>query len=120
MAGFIGEIPEELTEAALIDGCSRWSSFLKVILPLVGPGLAASGIFAFLTSWNEFAIASVITRTIKSKTFPVGLFDFTGEFVSDWRGMCAMSVLMLIPAIVFVIAVQRQLVKGLTLGALKG
>lgn len=120
MSGFIGEIPDELTEAALIDGCSRWTAFLRVIIPLVGPGLAASGIFAFLTSWNEFAIASILTRTIASKTFPVGLFDFTAEFVSDWRGMCAMSVLMLIPAIVFVIAVQRQLVRGLTLGAIKG
>ncbi len=120
MAGFIGEIPDELTEAALIDGCSRWTAFLRVVIPLVGPGLAASGIFAFLTSWNEFAIASILTRTIASKTFPVGLFDFTAEFVSDWRGMCAMSVLMLIPAIVFVVAVQRQLVRGLTLGAIKG
>jgi len=120
MSGFIGEIPQELSEAALIDGCSRWSSFNKIELPLVGPGLAASGIFAFLTSWNEFAIASVITRTTASKTFPVGLFDFTAEFVSDWRGMCAMSVLMLIPAVIFVILVQRQLVRGLTLGAIKG
>jgi len=120
MSGFIGEIPDELTEAALIDGCSRWTAFLRVVIPLVGPGLAASGIFAFLTSWNEFAIASIITRTTASKTFPVGLFDFTAEFVSDWRGMCAMSVLMLIPAVIFVIAVQRQLVRGLTLGAIKG
>lgn len=120
MTGFIGEIPDELTEAALIDGCSRWSAFLRVVVPLVGPGLAASGIFAFLTSWNEFAIASVLTRTTASKTFPVGLFDFTAEFVSDWRGMCAMSVIMLIPAIIFVITVQRHLVRGLTLGAIKG
>jgi multiple sugar transport system permease protein len=120
MAGFIGEIPDELTEAALIDGCSRWTAFLRVVVPLVGPGLAASGIFAFLTSWNEFAIASVLTRTTASKTFPVGLFDFTAEFVSDWRGMCAMSVIMLIPAIIFVIIVQRHLVRGLTLGAIKG
>jgi multiple sugar transport system permease protein len=120
MTGFIGEIPDELTEAALIDGCSRWSAFLRVVVPLVGPGLAASGIFAFLTSWNEFAIASVLTRTTASKTFPVGLFDFTAEFVSDWRGMCARSVIMLIPAIIFVITVQRHLVRGLTLGAIKG
>jgi len=120
MTGFFGEIPKELNDAAFIDGCSRWGAFLKVNLPLILPGLGASGIFAFLTSWNEFAIASVITRTTASKTFPVGLFDFTGEFVSDWRGMCAMSAIMLIPAIIFVILVQRNLVKGLTLGAVKG
>jgi len=120
MTGFIGEIPEALNDAALIDGCSKWGAFLRIELPLVGPGLAASGIFAFLTSWNEFAIASVLTRTTASKTFPVGLFDFTGEFVSDWRGMCAMSVIMLVPAVIFVIVVQRQLLRGLTLGAVKG
>jgi multiple sugar transport system permease protein len=120
MAGFFGEIPSDLNDAAFIDGCSRWGAFLKINLPLISPGLAASGIFAFLTSWNEFAIASVITRTTASKTFPVGLYDFTAEFVSDWRGMCAMSVIMLVPAIIFVILVQRNLVKGLTLGAVKG
>ena len=120
MSGFIGEIPNELSEAAMIDGCSKWESFIRVELPLVGPGLAASGIFAFLASWNEFAIANIITQTTASKTFPVGLFDFTGAFVSDWRGMCAMSVIMLIPAIIFVITVQKHLVRGLTLGALKG
>lgn len=119
MTGFFGEIPKELNDAAFIDGCSRWGAFLRVNLPLILPGLAASGIFAFLTSWNEFAMASVISRTTASKTFPVGLFDFTAEFVSDWRGMCAMSVIMLIPAVIFVIAVQRNLVKGLTLGAIK-
>ncbi len=119
MTGFFGEIPKELNDAAFIDGCSRWGAFLRVNLPLILPGLAASGIFAFLTSWNEFAVASVISRTTASKTFPVGLFDFTAEFVSDWRGMCAMSVIMLIPAVIFVMAVQRNLVKGLTLGAIK-
>jgi len=120
MTGFFGEIPKDLNDAAYIDGCSKWGAFLKINLPLIAPGLGASGIFAFLASWNEFAIASVITRTTASKTFPVGLFDFTAEFVSDWRGMCAMSVIMLIPAVIFVILVQRNLVKGLTLGAIKG
>lgn len=120
MTGFFDEIPIELNEAAYIDGCSKWGAFLKINLPLISPGLAASGIFAFLASWNEFAIASVITRTTASKTFPIGLFDFTAEFVSDWRGMCAMSVIMLIPAVIFVILVQRNLIKGLTLGAIKG
>lgn len=119
MTGFFGEIPKEINDAAFIDGCSRWGAFLRVNLPLILPGLSASGIFAFLTSWNEFAVASVISRTTASKTFPVGLFDFTAEFVSDWRGMTAMSVLMLVPAVIFVMAVQRNLVKGLTLGAIK-
>jgi multiple sugar transport system permease protein len=120
MDGFFRAIPEELDDAARIDGCSQWGAFVRVDLPLALPGAAAAGIFAFLTSWNEFALASVITRTPASRTFPPGLFEFTGQFVSDWRGMCAMSVMMLIPAVIFVALVQRQLMEGLTSGATKG
>lgn len=119
MQGFFKDIPVTLDEAAQIDGCSRWQAFMKINLPLTLPGLAASGIFAFLTSWNEFQIASVITRTPNSKTFPVGLYDFTQQFTMDWRGMCAMSVVMLIPAVVFVLITQKQLIRGLTFGAFK-
>jgi multiple sugar transport system permease protein len=120
MDGFFRAIPKELDEAARIDGCSAWTAFLRIDLPLALPGAAASGIFAFLTSWNEFALANVITRTPASRTFPPALFEFTGQFVSDWRGMTAMSVLMLIPAVIFVALVQRQLMEGLTSGATKG
>jgi multiple sugar transport system permease protein len=120
MDGFFRAIPEDLDEAALIDGCSRWTSFLRVDLPLALPGVAASGIFAFLTCWNEFALATVITRTPASRTFPPALYEFTGSFVSDWRGMTAMSVMMLIPAVIFVALVQKQLVQGLSAGAIKG
>ena len=120
MDGFFRAIPEELDDAAMIDGCSHWTAFLRVDLPLALPGVAASGIFAFLTTWNEFALASVITRTPASRTFPPALFEFTGQYVSDWRGMCAMSVMMLIPAVIFVALVQRQLMEGLTSGAMKG
>jgi multiple sugar transport system permease protein len=120
MDGFFRAIPEELDDAARIDGCSHWGAFVRVDLPLALPGAAASGIFAFLTTWNEFALASVITRTPASRTFPPALFEFTGQFVSDWRGMCAMSVMMLIPAVIFVALVQRQLMEGLTTGAMKG
>lgn len=120
MDGFFRAIPKELDEAARIDGCSLWQAFLNISLPLALPGVAAAGIFAFLTSWNEFALASIITRTPASRTFPPALFEFTGQFVSDWRGMTAMSVLMLIPAVVFVSLVQRQLLEGLTAGATKG
>lgn len=120
MDGFFRAIPDELSEAAMVDGCSRWTALFFVDLPLALPGMAASGIFAFLTSWNEFALSSVITRTPASRTFPPGLYEFTGQFVSDWRGMCAMSVIMLVPAVIFVSLVQRQLMEGLTSGAMKG
>jgi multiple sugar transport system permease protein len=120
MDGFFRAIPQELDEAARIDGCSAWGAFLRVDMPLALPGAAAAGIFSFLTSWNEFALSSVITRTPASRTFPPALFEFTGQFVSDWRGMTAMSVLMLIPAVIFVALIQRQLLEGLTSGATKG
>ena len=120
MDSFFRTIPEELAEAAMIDGSTRWGSFLRIELPLTLPGVAASAIFAFLTAWNEYALASVITRTTQSRTFPPGLFELTGQFVSDWRGMCAMATMMLLPAVVFVALVQRQLMAGLTAGAVKG
>jgi multiple sugar transport system permease protein len=120
MDGFFRAIPEELDDAARIDGCSYWGAFWRVALPLALPGAAAASIFAFLTCWNEFALASVITRTPNSRTFPPALFEFTGQFVSDWRGMTAMAVLMLIPAVIFVAIIQRQLMEGLTSGATKG
>src|SRR6266511_3966178 len=120
MDGFFREIPAELSESALIDGCSHWQAFRLINLPLALPGMAASAIFAFLAAWNEFQLASVLTRTTNSKTAPVGLFDFTGQFTIDWRGMAAMSVVMMLPAVLFVLLVQRNLVRGLTLGATKG
>ena len=120
MDGFFRQIPKELDEAAYIDGCGHWSAFWRIDLPLALPGMAAAAIFAFLAAWNEYQIASLITKTPASKTFPVGLYDFTTQFTVDWRGMTAMSVLMILPAIVFVIFTQRKLTEGLTFGALKG
>lgn len=120
MDGFFRQIPKELDELAYIDGCGYWTAFWRIDLPLALPGVAAAGIFAFLASWNEYQLASLLTKTPKAKTFPVGLYDFTSQFTVDWRGMTAMSVLMIIPAIVFVILIQRRLTEGLTFGALKG
>ena len=120
MDGFFRQIPKELDEAAYIDGCNHWTAFWRIDLPLALPGMSAAAIFAFLAAWNEYQIASLITKTPASKTFPVGLYDFTTQFTVDWRGMTAMSVLMIIPAIVFVILTQRRLTEGITFGALKG
>lgn len=120
MDGFFRQIPKELDEAAYIDGCNHWTAFWRIDLPLALPGMAAASIFAFLASWNEYQLASLLTKTPAAKTFPVGLFDFTSQFTVDWRGMAAMSVLMMLPAIAFVILTQRRLTEGLTFGAIKG
>jgi len=119
MEGFFRGIPSSLDEAAYIDGCSYLQSFLFVDLPLALPGLIATAIFIFLWFWNEFPIALTLTRSLAAKTLPVGLYDFTAEFIVDWRGMCAMGTIMLIPAIVFTIFTQRHMVIGLTSGAIK-
>ncbi|WP_313523787.1 carbohydrate ABC transporter permease [Shinella sp.] len=118
--GFFRQVPKDLAEAAQIDGCTRWQAFWQVEFPLAGPGIASAGIFAFLTAWNEFALASQLTRSVTSKTLPVGLLDYTSEFTIDWRGMCALAVIMIIPALVLTFIVQKHLVSGLTSGAVKG
>jgi multiple sugar transport system permease protein len=118
--GFFRQVPKDLADAAQIDGCTRWQAFWQVEFPLAGPGIASAGIFAFLTSWNEFALASQLTRSVTSKTLPVGLLDYTSEFTIDWRGMCALAVIMIIPALVLTFIVQKHLVSGLTSGAVKG
>ncbi|MFK8083139.1 MAG: carbohydrate ABC transporter permease [Granulosicoccus sp.] len=118
--GFFRQVPRELAEAAEIDGCTRWQAFWKVEFPVARAGVASAAIFAFLTSWNEYALASQITRSVFSKTMPVGLLDFTSEFTINWGGMCALAVLMIIPALILTFIVQKHLISGLTFGGVKG
>ncbi|ENR94614.1 carbohydrate ABC transporter permease [Brucella abortus] len=118
--GFFRQVPKDLAEAAQIDGCTRWQAFWQVEFPLAGPGIASAGIFAFLTCWNEYALASQLTRSVNSKTLPVGLLDYTAEFTIDRRGMCALAVVMIVPALALTFVIQKHLVSGLTFGAVKG
>lgn len=118
--GFFRQIPLSLSEAAQVDGCTRWQAFWRIEFPLARSGIAAAGVFAFLTSWNEFALASQLTRSTSSKTLPVGLLDFTAQFTIDWAGMCAMAVIIIIPALILTFLVQRHLIAGLTFGGVKG
>jgi len=118
--GFFRQVPKELAEAAEIDGCTRWQAFWKVEFPVAKAGIASAAIFAFLTSWNEYALASQLTRSVFSKTMPVGLLDFTSEFTINWGGMCALAVLMIIPALILTFIVQKHLISGLTFGGIKG
>ncbi|SER46755.1 carbohydrate ABC transporter membrane protein 2, CUT1 family [Faunimonas pinastri] len=118
--GFFRQIPVDLSDAAQIDGCTRWQAFWKIEFPLARSGLASAAIFAFLTSWNEYALAAQITRTTNAKTMPVGLMDFTAQFTVDWAGMSAMAVLIIIPALILTFIVQKHLIAGLTFGGVKG
>lgn len=118
--GFFRQIPKEMNEAAQVDGCTRWQAFWKIEFPLARSGIASAGIFAFLTSWNEYALASQLTRSTDSKTLPVGLMDFTAQFTINWAGMCAMAVIIIVPALILTFLVQKHLIAGLTFGGVKG
>lgn len=113
-------IPYELEEAAMIDGCSRMDAVLYAVLPVAGPGLAAAGMFAFLQSWHEFVLASVLTRSGQSRTAPIALTEFASEFDVDWGATMAASVVLTVPLVIAFVALQRYLVNGLTGGAVKG
>lgn len=117
--GFFRQIPNELYQAAEIDGCTRWQAFWSVEFPLAKSGIASAGIFSFLTSWNEYALAAQLTRSTDTKTLPVGLMDFTAQFTIDWAGMCAMAVIIIVPALILTFIVQKHLIAGLTFGGVK-
>lgn len=118
--GFFMQIPRELNEAGRVDGCTPVQAFLLIELPLARTGIASAGIFAFLVSWNEYALASVLTRSTNSKTLPVGIMDYTAQFTFDWTGMCTMAVIIILPAVILTFIIQKHLISGLTLGGVKG
>jgi multiple sugar transport system permease protein len=120
MRGFFKELPRELEEAAMVDGDSRLGALVRVILPLVTPGLAATAVFCLIVSWNEFLLALVLTQTDAAMTLPVGIAGRVTQYEIKWGVMSAAGVVAMIPILVFAMAVQRYLVRGLSLGAVKG
>jgi len=121
LRGFVGNVPRELEEAAMVDGSSRPRAFLTITLPLVAPGLVAVAVFAFIQAWNEFIFALVVMNRPEKQTLPVWLQAFNeGARGTDWGGVMAGSTLMAIPVVVFFLLVQRRVVGGLTAGAVKG
>jgi len=121
LRGFVGNVPRELEEAAMVDGSSRPRAFLTITLPLVAPGLVAVAVFAFIQAWNEFIFALVVMNRPEKQTLPVWLQAFNeGARGTEWGGVMAGSTLMAIPVVVFFLLVQRRVVGGLTAGAVKG
>ena len=121
LRGFVANVPKELEEAAMIDGSSRFRAFMTITLPLVAPGLVATGIFAFIQAWNEFIFALVIMNRPENQTLPVWLQAFNeGAKGTDWGGVMAGSTLMAIPVVIFFLLIQRRVASGLTAGAVKG
>ena len=120
LMGYFGSIPEELEEAAMIDGATRFGAFRRIILPLAAPGVLAAGLFAFTQAWNEFLYALVFISDVKQRTLPVGLSTFITGDVYGWGYLMAGAVLTTLPVIVVYTYLQRYMVEGLTAGSVKG
>ncbi len=119
MRGFFEDIPLEIEEAGKIDGCSGWQVLKELIIPLSLPGLTATAIFCLINSWNEFVFANFLT-SVKAKTVPTSVMLFLSVSGTKWGEMAATGVLASLPVIVFGIAVQKYMIRGLTFGAVKG
>jgi len=119
MKPFFDAIPRELEEAAAIDGCTTWQTFLTVTLPLAGPGLAATAVICFIQSWNDFFFALILTRT-QASTAPVAIVGFIQYVGWEWGRMAAAGTLVMMPVVLFSIFVRKYLVKGLAAGSIKG
>jgi N,N'-diacetylchitobiose transport system permease protein len=120
LRGFIINIPMELEEAAMVDGCTRAGAFRRILFPLVAPGLVATAVFSFILVWNDYLIAYVLLQSPERQTLGIWLASFTTNHGTDWGGVMAGSTLYAIPVVVFFLLVQRRVVSGLTAGAVKG
>ena len=120
LRGFIVNIPEDLEEAAMVDGCTRAGAFRRILFPLVAPGLVATAVFSFILVWNDYLIAFVLLRSPEKQTLGIWLASFTTNHGTEWGAVMAGSTLFAIPAVVFFLLVQRRVVSGLTAGAVKG
>jgi multiple sugar transport system permease protein len=118
MLGFFQDMPPDIEEAAIVDGCSLWQRFTQVVLPLALPRLAVTAVFAFVFAWNEFLYASILT-SFNAKTLPVVISGYISDKFLRWGEMSALGTAMVLPVVLFSAFVQRYLVRGLTFGAVK-
>jgi N,N'-diacetylchitobiose transport system permease protein len=121
LRGFLLGIPKDLEEAAMVDGSTRLGAFVRILLPLVAPGLVATSVFAFITAWNEYIFASTMLHDGRTQTITVWLsYLYGGNRFVDWGAIMAASTLIAIPVVVFFLIVQRRIAFGLTAGAVRG
>lgn len=116
---YFDEIPRELEESYMLDGHSRLKTFINIVMPLSAPGIVSVSLLSIVGSWGEFLFALVLTSTQSAKTIPVGVAELSGDIGILWQEICVFGVFALIPVAIFMIAIQRNLIRGLTMGALK-
>ncbi len=120
LKGYFDTIPKEMEESAYVDGASRWTTFLRVVLPLARPALVVTALFSFMTAWNEFILAATLLNDQTLFTLPVALQRYVGEFQTDWGSFAAGAIFTSIPVMILFYALQKHLVGGLTAGSVKG
>jgi arabinogalactan oligomer/maltooligosaccharide transport system permease protein len=120
MKAYYDTIPKELEEAAILDGCSSWKTFYKIILPISSPALAITALFSFMSSWSEYVVAAVILQDPKLYTLPLGLRSFQASLATQWGLYAAGALIVSIPVLILFMSIARYLVSGLTLGSVKG
>src|SRR5256714_6409701 len=120
LRGFILGVPRELEAAAMVDGTTRFGAFVRILLPLVAPGLVATSIFAFIQAWNEYIMAYVLLSSPEKQTLTVWLASFTTNRGTAWGPLMAGATLTALPVVIFFVAIQRKIAFGLTAGAVRG
>jgi N,N'-diacetylchitobiose transport system permease protein len=120
LRGYVAAVPKELEESAMVDGCSRPQAFVKVIFPLLAPGLMATSLFGFITAWNEFPMVLILNKDVEMQTLPLWLTSFQTIFGDNWGATMAASSLFALPILIVFVFLQRRAVAGLTSGAVKG
>ena len=120
LKGYFDTLPVALEEAALLDGCSRWMIFRKIVLPLARPALAVVALFSFLTAWNEYILAATFMNDPHAYTLPIVLQSYVTDYGTEWGNFAAGSILVSLPVVVLFFALQKHFVEGLTAGGVKG
>ena len=120
LKGFFDSIPEDIEQAGMIDGCSRFQSFWRLVLPVSMPGVSTVAIFTFINAWGEFTVASILLRSDQLLTMTVGLQKFKQQFTTDWPSLMAASALCTVPTLCFLVFAQKYLIRGMSAGSVKG
>jgi ABC-type glycerol-3-phosphate transport system permease component len=117
---FVEAVPKSLEEAAMLDGCSRWQCFYKIIVPIIQPGLVAAAILVFIAVWNDFLLATTLTISQERRLIQVGFYQYIGDTGVEWGRFMAFAVVATLPIILMFVALRDRLLRGLVSGAMKG